>query len=78
MNAKSRSKQTRARHPLRPDHLDWRDAMDNHCQHLETLAELLKTCGQLLEPEVAAGAGYWLGEQVEAIQALLDEREAAR
>jgi hypothetical protein len=63
----------------RHDLVDWRDAMDAHCHHLNTLAELLKACGgELVEPEVVSAAGYWMSKEVRALKALLDELEGLR
>jgi hypothetical protein len=76
------SKKNRPRPPRRraaacPD-VDWRDAMNVHCWHLGTLAGLLEVCGQPLEPEMLEGIGHVIGQDVEAMKALLSQLEAAR
>ena len=57
---------------------DWRDAMNDRCWHLGTLAGLLEVCGQPLEPEVLEGIGHVIEQDVEAMKALLNELEAGR
>jgi hypothetical protein len=52
--------------------------MNNRCWRLDTLAELLAACGQPLEPAVAEGVSYLVSQEVEAMKALLAQRDAAR
>ena len=81
MNAKSRSKKIRARarrQAARPGLVQWRDAVEEHCQNLEMLAQLLKTCGRPLDATTVVSAGYWVDERVKAVRALLNRREAGR
>lgn len=75
------SRKTRARsrrRAARLDLVDWRDAMDDHCFRLDMMAELLQACGEPLEPEVMERVGYWIGQEVAAVQALLDQRGEER
>jgi hypothetical protein len=67
------------RQPVLPN-ADWLDAMDDHCFHLDMLAELLTACGQPLEARVLEHIGIWAGQEVAALQTLLDElaKEVAR
>ena len=58
--------------------VDWVDAMHDHCFRLDMMAELLAACGQPLEPEVTEQIGLWVGHEVRALIALLDELEGAR
>ena len=74
---KTRRKVTRAVKAACPD-VDWRDAMNDRCWHLGTLAGLLEVCGQPLEPEVLEGIGHVIEQDVEAMKALLNELEAGR
>jgi hypothetical protein len=61
------------RRAARPDPVDWRDAMDDRCLRLDMMAELFQACGQPLEPEAVARAGYWMSQELRALKALLDE-----
>ena len=67
------------RRPTLPD-TDWLDAMDDHCFRLDMMAELLQACGQPLEPEVMEQIGIWVGQEVAALQTLLNrlQEEMAR
>ncbi len=58
--------------------VDWVDAMHDHCFRLDMMAELLAACGQPLEPEVTEQIGLWVGQEVRALIALLDELEGTR
>jgi hypothetical protein len=64
----------KSRRRARPD-VDWRDAMDDHCFRLDMMAGLLEACGQPLEPRLLEQIGIWVGQEVAALQTLLDKLE---
>jgi hypothetical protein len=67
----------RRRRVPRPD-LEWLDALNNHCWHLGTLAELLEACGQPLEPATVEGIGQTINRDVAAMKVLVKQLEATR
>lgn len=69
---------TRVRRQATRPGVDWVDAMHDHCFRLDMMAELLAACGQPLEPEVTEQIGLWVGQEVCALIALLDELEGTR
>ena len=72
------SPKTRSRRRAAHPGVDWVDAMHDHCFRLDMMAELLAACGQPLEPEVTEQIGLWVGQEVRALIALLDELEGTR
>ncbi len=74
---KNRPRPPRRRAAACPD-VDWRDALQDRCWHLGTLAGLLEVCGQPLEPEVLEGVGHAIEQDVEAMKALLSQLEGTR
>jgi hypothetical protein len=68
----------RGKRAWRPVSVDWRDAMNNHCWRLSTLAGLLEACGRPLAPKLAEGIGCSVSHELDAIRALLDQLEEAR
>jgi hypothetical protein len=53
-------------------HLDWRDAMNDRCRNLTTLAGLLVSRAEPLDADLAGGAGWLIEQEVRQMRALLD------
>ena len=51
--------------------LDWRDAMNDRCRNLTTLAGLLIARAEPLDAELASGAGWLIEREVRQVQTLL-------
>lgn len=55
--------------------LDWRDAMDDRCRNLTTLASLLVSRAEPLDTDLAGGTGWLIEQEVRQMRALLDQLE---
>jgi hypothetical protein len=67
--------------PTRPTQgwLNWLDGLDDCCRTIETLAGLLLVCSEdVLEGELARGAGYMINKQVRQLKALREQLAGQR
>ena len=61
------------------DWMDFLDAAQERCRAIETLGGLLRACGDdVLDGEMARGAGDMIDDQIQQLRALLKELEVAR
>jgi hypothetical protein len=65
------SRKNRPRPAARRD-LDWRDAMDDRCRNLTTLAGLLVSRAEPLDTDLAGGMGWLIEQEVRQMRALLE------
>jgi hypothetical protein len=68
-------RKTRSRRPAVCAGVEWRDAMNERCWHLGTLAGLLAACGEPLAVETLEGVGHAIERDVAAMKALLGQLE---
>ena len=61
----------KSRRPAARRDLDWRDAMNDRCRNLATLAGLLIARAEPLDEDLAGGAGWLIEQEVRQMRALL-------